>query len=81
MVENIYDGEGQGVVWNVEVLRNLNDWEVGEYEELLQLLVNVKMKTNSDSLVWKQKHDGNFTVKSYYEVLMGYNSNEASQLL
>lgn len=32
-------GNGRG--WSFDVIRNLNDWEVGEYEALLHLLYGV----------------------------------------
>lgn len=78
VVEVAYVGGGLGLVWNVEVMRNLNDWEVGKYEDLLQMLSDIRLNQNSDTLVWTPKQDGNYTVKSFYDVLMESNENEAA---
>lgn len=48
--------------WIINVTRNLNDWEVGEYEELLQLRAMKQVNTNRDQVVWKLKQNDEFTV-------------------
>lgn len=62
----------------MEMMWNLNDWEVGEYEELLQMLSCVQVTIISDLLVQKPKQDGQLTVKYFYDVLMDSNDNKVS---
>lgn len=62
-------------VWAVDVSRNLQDWEVNEYEDLLQLLANVRLNNNSDKLIWDLKKNGKFSVNSFYKHLAGHNKN------
>lgn len=52
------------------MLQNLNDRAVGN---LLQLLSSVQVNSDGDKFLWKPKKDGQFTVKSFYEMLMGSN--------
>lgn len=52
LLENAY-GASTPLVWDVSVTRNLQDWEVMEYENLLQLLADVKAGTEPDRLNWK----------------------------
>lgn len=58
------------LVWTVNVIRNLNDWEVHEYESLLQLLADQHAKTSSDQILQKLKQNYEFSVKSYYSHIM-----------
>lgn len=57
--------------WSVNVVRNLNDWVVGKYEDILHLLSDVHVTTERDQIVWKPKKNGEISVKSFYEYLMG----------
>lgn len=63
--------KGNGGRWNVEVIRNLNDLGVDEYEVLLHLLSDVQVYSDRDQLLWKLKKNGEFTVKSFYDYLIG----------
>lgn len=54
-VEAIYGNGRMDGVWSVDVVRNLNDWEVGEYEDLLHLVSDVHVTTKRDQVVWKRK--------------------------
>lgn len=40
-------------VWEVAVNRNLQDWEIGEYEKMFQVLANVHLSSMEDKLNWK----------------------------
>lgn len=54
----------------VNVTRNLNDWEVREYVELLQILATQRINSNRDHVKWKLENDGEFSVRSYYKHIM-----------
>lgn len=49
----------------MNVIRNLNDWEVSEYEALPHLLSIVNLNRYNDQLLWKLQEKGDFTMKSY----------------
>lgn len=68
-VENAFEG---GRFWNVEVKRNLQDWEVEEYENLLQTLATILLSKKEDKLRSNLMKNGNFTVNSFYRFLNGY---------
>lgn len=52
--------------WDVELIRNLNDWEVNKYINLFQYLSEQEMpKEALDEPFWKLNSKGAFTVKSY----------------
>lgn len=70
-VEAASAGERSGGDWEVAVTRNLNDWEVEEYESLLLIQSNLWVLRDEDKLIWKPKKNGVFLVKSYYEILLG----------
>lgn len=40
-VEEVWSGSGGVGMWNITVTRNLKDWEVEEFENLLLMLSNV----------------------------------------
>lgn len=60
-------------VWNVLVMRNLNDWKIAKYKDLFQLISSVQVNLDSYKLLQKPKKDGQFSVNSYYDILMGTN--------
>lgn len=53
----------------VSVTRHLNDWEVGEYEPLIQILANVQLNPCDDQLVWKSNKNDFFMARSFYNKL------------
>lgn len=57
---SIVDGSRE---WNVKVTRNLNDWEVEEYEALLLLLSHIQFDNHKDQM-WKLRKQGEFSIKS-----------------
>lgn len=71
MVQEAYQIYNKCVEWSINVSRNLNDWEVNEYEELLQILDAQEVKSNSDQVVLKLEKRGEFTLGSYYRYLSG----------
>lgn len=48
LVQEMYSVRGDQWDWMVRLCRNLNDWEVVEYQELLILLSNFKLDNHSD---------------------------------
>jgi len=70
-VEEALVGGRSGMGWEIAVMRNFNDWEVEEYESLLLFLSALKVMEENDKLLWKPKKNGMFSVKSYYEILLG----------
>lgn len=65
-------GNDSHSAWNVMITRNLKDWEVEEYVNLLHTLTDIQLCTNDDRLCWNLKKNGEFSVKSYYQFLEGY---------
>lgn len=65
--------------WNVVVNGNLWDWEIEEYENLLQTLANIHLSDQEDKLSWNHPKNGQFSVKSFYNLLAS-NSNQGLRL-
>ena len=59
---------GQGG-WNLRLLRDFNDWELGLVGNLLVELRNYRVTVEEDSVLWKEGADGLFKVKKAYRVL------------
>ena len=54
-------------VWRVQLRRNLFDWELNQWEELLALLDNVSLYPNfKDKLIWKYSSFGKYTAKDFF---------------
>lgn len=53
----------------VDLVRNLNDWEIDEFTRLLQVLPDVLLENHIDKATWKFKKDDISIVKSFYEYL------------
>lgn len=70
LVRTTFDDEN-GNVCNVEVKRNLQDWEITEYMNMLQLLATFKLNNNDDKLLWTSNKKSTFTVNSFYNYLQG----------
>lgn len=56
------------------VNRNLQDWEIKEYENLLSFLKTIQL--NNNKLIWSLNSNGSFTVKFFYKHLAGHNCSE-----
>lgn len=61
--------------------RNLQDWEIEEYEHLLQTLFHIHLSDSNDKLIWQHTKSGNFLVKSLYKTLVGNNLQEQTKFL
>ncbi|RVX16794.1 putative ribonuclease H protein [Vitis vinifera] len=69
-VEECWDQNvGQGG-WNLRLLRDLNDWELGLVGNLLVALRDYSVNMEDDSVFWKKGEDGLFKVKKAYNVLV-----------
>ena len=55
--------------WNLRLLRDLNDWELGLVGNLLVELRDYRVNLEDDSVFWKKGEDGLFKVKKAYSVL------------
>uniref|UniRef100_A0A2N9J169 Uncharacterized protein n=1 Tax=Fagus sylvatica TaxID=28930 RepID=A0A2N9J169_FAGSY len=63
----------EDMVWSVNLQRPLQDWELGDYTDLMAFLYKQKVKrTEEDQLRWDCTTSGLFEVQSYYRML---NSN------
>lgn len=69
VVEEAYRVANGSIVWEINVCRNLNDWEVQEFEDLLLLLAELSVSNSDDWAVWKFEKNDVFFVKSYYHHL------------
>lgn len=69
-VEEANNDVGVNKEMDVNVIRNLNDWEINEYETLLHLLSLVNLSSNNDQTVCKLNKKGQFISKSYYNHLV-----------
>ncbi|KAE8671439.1 hypothetical protein F3Y22_tig00111952pilonHSYRG00040 [Hibiscus syriacus] len=59
------DFHPSGWIWDVQVRRNLNDWEMEQWCNLMSTISLVSLSTeSSDGLIWKGSGDGMFTVSS-----------------
>ncbi|KAG5616811.1 hypothetical protein H5410_016635 [Solanum commersonii] len=57
--------------WQMNFRRNLNDWEIDDFcQLLLQLDYTHIDQSKEDSLVWIASNDGTFSVKKCYSLLM-----------
>ena len=69
IVEETWDQNlGQGG-WNLRLLRDFNDWELGMVGNLLVELREYRVTLEEDSVIWKEGDDGLFKVKKAYNVL------------
>lgn len=68
-------------VWAINVQRNMNNWEVAEYDGLLQALEVHRVSTSDDRIVWKLENNGTFSVSSYYKHLCHRDAAGSSDFL
>ncbi|XP_021901495.1 uncharacterized protein LOC110817320 isoform X2 [Carica papaya] len=69
LIENAY-GVGTPSSWEVVVNRNLHDWRLVEYENLLQLLAGIRLSSVDDRSSWNLCKNSVFFVKSFYRSLV-----------
>lgn len=49
----------------IAVNRNLNDWELEDFEKFLSLMARVHLSDSPDTLVWKLKKNGKSSINSF----------------
>jgi hypothetical protein len=63
--------------WAVEWRRNLFEWELELYQNLLEVICGTSMSGAADNWVWIEAGDGVFSVKSCYNLLSRLVSNNS----
>ena len=59
--------------WNVRLLRDPNDWELGVVDEFLRTLgSNLPQSKNRDHMRWKLTKKGDFDIRSFYNKLQNH---------
>lgn len=53
VVKEAYKESNDSRVWEVNINRNLNDWEIQEYEALLHLLDSKQLNNELGQVLWK----------------------------
>lgn len=76
-VKKAYEAVGGGWAWNVLIKRNLQDWELEEYVNLLLCLSSFKLVEHKDKRVWKIDKKRGFSVKSFYDFLTMRENNDS----
>ena len=74
-VEDYWDQNLGHGGWNLRLLRDFNDWELGLVGNMLAELRNYRVTMEEDSVLWREGADGLFKVKEAYRVLA--NADEA----
>ena len=68
-VEEMWDqNSGQGN-WNLNFLRDFNDWELDLVGDFLHILRGCKPSLEEDSVLWRQGRSGQFRVKEAFSLL------------
>jgi hypothetical protein len=71
-VSNYLSWHNDDMVWSVNLVRSLQDWEVEVFLGLMKFLYNQKVKKEEmDSMNWKHTKSGLFEVRSFYGLLKG----------
>lgn len=81
VIEEAYRDISGSTEWMVNVTRNLNDWEVSEYEALLQVLAAQQISSGSDQILWKLKQSEEFSVKFYYKHIVWIGQSRSHNFL
>ena len=72
-VNQMWEQVREGGCWNPLFTRQINDWKLGEVEELLNRLQGQVIKSGvEDVMAWRVTKGGTFTVKSFYYSLVGH---------
>ncbi|XP_058082474.1 uncharacterized protein LOC131230587 [Magnolia sinica] len=65
--------QGNDIVWNLSIRRNLRDREIEEYAAVLSCISTGKPdQTGMDRSVWKPNKSGSFSVKSLHNLIFGF---------
>jgi hypothetical protein len=71
-VSNYLSWHNDDMVWSVNLVRSLQDWEVEVFVGFMEFLYNQKVKREEmDSMNWKHTKSGMFEVRSFYGLLRG----------
>jgi hypothetical protein len=63
----------EDMVWSINLQRSLQDWELGEYTDLIAFLYKQKVRRMEvDQLRWVCTTSGLFEVRSYYRMLISH---------
>ncbi|RVW44365.1 hypothetical protein CK203_070948 [Vitis vinifera] len=68
-VEEMWDQNSGHGNWNLNFLRDFNDWELGLVGDFLQILRGHKPSGEEDSVLWRKGRRGQFRVKEAYNLL------------
>lgn len=72
VVADFQTGNGDLVSWDPHFIRDLNDWELEDFNRFLQVLYSVENRSSSsDMLIWSLSSKGIFYVRSCYDVMEG----------
>lgn len=66
--------------WNVPVARNLNDWELEQYESILSTLASINLTNRDDKLLWNLKKNSLFSVDSLFCFFDGHHQHSSKNL-
>ena len=56
--------------WKVLLLRDPNDWDMGDVDEFLHTLgSNLPQAEQGDRMIWKLSKKGDFDIRSFYDKL------------
>ncbi|XP_058092153.1 uncharacterized protein LOC131238046 [Magnolia sinica] len=67
LIADNYSIVANRVIWNIKCRRNLEDWEISEFVELLDYVHHaIPNQSLKDSLTWKADKSSVFTVRSLY---------------
>lgn len=70
-VQQIFRSHGGVLHWDLRFRRNLQDWEMEEFHNLVELLYGLDTPNNvSDVWRWRESKNRLSTVKSYYKRLL-----------
>jgi hypothetical protein len=73
-VSKYLSSHNDDMVWSVNLQRSLQDWELGEYADLMVFLYRLKVKRMVvDQLRWAYTTSGMFEVRLYYRLLTSNN--------
>ncbi|XP_058103420.1 uncharacterized protein LOC131246987 [Magnolia sinica] len=70
-INSFFSQSESGLVWDISCCRNLYNWEVAHFAELLDCLSRVTpSQTNPDKIIWTKDKSSQFSVKSLYASLL-----------
>ena len=70
LVADYFRKEGSAIFWDIQLRRALQDWELGQFMELMENIYSFKeVGTGEDGMVWCGEPRGIFSVSSFYKFL------------